>query len=129
MPGTRTAWKTLKLKQSLPHLDLKVVGTIEPNKYYDGSNEAWPYIIDGKPVTKPYYMGWKNGIVVQLPSSITTDITSGLTDDDRAYLATEEAAQKIQCGELWAEVKAMDFSDCGRLRHGSLIRLRTDVLE
>ena len=127
MPGTRTAWKTLKLKQSLPHLDLKVVGTIEPNKYYDGSNEAWPYIIDGKPVTKPYYMSWKNGIVVQLPSSITTDITSGLTDDDRAYLATEEAEQKIQCGELWAEVKAMDFSDHGRLRHGSLVRLRTDL--
>lgn len=128
MPGTRTAWATLKLKQALPHMDLKVVGTLEPNKNYEGDFAAdWQYKIDGINVTKPYYMGWKNGITVMLPSGITTDVASGLTDDDRAYLATQEAQDKIAAGELWAEVKAMSVNDLGKLRHGSLVRLRTDL--
>ena len=128
MPGTRTAWATLKLKQTLPHMDLKVVGTLEPNKNYEGDFAAdWQYKIDGVNVTKPYYMGWKNGITVMLPSGITTDVASGLTDDDRAYLATPEAQDKIAAGELWAEVKAMSVNDLGKLRHGSLVRLRTDL--
>lgn len=161
MPGTRAAWATLKLKQTLPHMDLRVVGTLEPNKQYDGDCiDTWKYweiegdtsstffgeetyirleeTYGGKPclnpdeyratpVTKPYYMGWKNGITVMLPSGITTDVASGLTDDDRAYLATPEAQAKIAAGELWAEVKAMSVNDLGKLRHGSLVRLRTDL--
>ena len=161
MPDTRTAWATLKLKQSLPHMDLKVVGTIEPNKVYEGDCiDTWKYWeiftgenrcdpdtgelsaiydlveidpdcnrkdIPGVPVTKPYFMHWKNGITVVLPSGVTTDITSGLTDDDRAYLATAEARDKIAAGELWAEIKAMSVNDKGALRHGSLVRLRTDL--
>ena len=128
MPGTRTAWATLKLKQTLPHMDLRVVGTIEPNKNYEGDFAAdWQYKIDGVNVTKPYFMGWKNGITVMLPSGITTDVASGLTDDDRAYLATPEAQAKIAAGELWAEVKAMSINDLGKLRHPALVRLRTDL--
>ena len=128
MPGTRTAWATLKLKQALPHMDLKVVGTLEPNKNYDGDFAAdWKYKINGINVTKPYFMGWKNGITVMLPSGITTDVASGLTDDDRAYLATPEAQAKIAAGELWAEVKAMSINDLGKLRHPALVRLRTDL--
>lgn len=156
MPGTRTAWATLKLKQALPHMDLKVVGTLEPNKNYEGDFiDDWKYWLEetdegvlyldrnkeqdeklyqsGKncwqqiPVTKPYFMGWKNGITVMLPSGITTDVASGLTDDDRAYLATPEAQAKIAAGELWAEVKAMSINDLGKLRHPALVRLRTDL--
>ena len=161
MPGTRTAWATLKLKQTLPHMDLRVVGTLEPNKQYDGDCiDTWKYWeIEGDtsstffgdetyirleetdggkpllnpdeyratPVTKPYFMGWKNGITVMLPSGITTDVASGLTDDDRAYLATPEAQAKIAAGELWAEVKAMSVNDKGALRHPALVRLRTDL--
>lgn len=128
MPGTRTAWKTLKLKQSLPILTVRVIDTIEPQKEYCGDMpETWPYVLDGQLVTKPYFYHWKNGIVVQLQSGLSTDVTSGLTDSDREYLASAEAAQKIAAGELWAEVKAMSINDLGKLRHGSLVRLRTDL--
>lgn len=153
MPGTRSAWITLKLKQTLPHMDLRVVGTLEPNRIYDGDfADTWEYrelvnmesgrsiekvllskqgelmhYIRSVPVTKPYFMGWKNGITVMLPSGITTDVASGLTDDDRAYLATPEAQDKIAAGELWAEVKAMSVNDLGKLRHPALVRLRTDL--
>ena len=135
MPGTRTAWKTLKLKQSLPEMELKVIDTIAPKKLYMGDcPETWEYkVYDPEHdaeilVTKPYFFGWKNGIIVELPDGTTTDIASGLTDDDRAWLATQDAQNTIRAGDLYAVVKAMDFSDHGRLRHGYLVRLRNDVL-
>lgn len=162
-PGSRTAWKTLKLKQSLPEMELKVIDVLEPKKFYEGDClETWPYlevfgqeidkegkwheihymwkivdderpVVDGVyitnviPVTKPYYYGWKNGITVELPDGTTCDVASGLTDDDREWLAGEVAAQMIANGELYAVVKAMSFNDKGRLRHPSLVRLRNDL--
>lgn len=127
MPGTRTAWKTLKLKQSLPEMELKVVGVLEPNKLYEGDLiESWEYFKDGVAVTKPYYYGWKNGITVEF-NNTTCDVASGLTDADREWLATPEAAEKIKNGELFAVVKAMSENDKGRLRHSYLVRLRTDL--
>ena len=142
-PGNRTAWKTLKLKQQLPEMELKVVGVLEPNMLYEGDcPETWEYkmmVCTSNPhttgaiigtemlVTKPYYFGWKNGITVELPSGITTDVASGLTDDDRAWLATEDAAKMIEAGELYAVVKCMSINDLGKLRHPSLVRLRNDM--
>ena len=127
-PGSRTAWKTLKLKQQLPEMELKIVGTLAPNKLYEGDcPETWEYQTDGELVTKPYYFGWKNGITVELPDGTKCDVASGLTDDDRAWLATEEAAKMIEAGDLYAVVKAMSFNDKGRLRHPSLVRLRNDM--
>ena len=157
MPGTRTAWKTLKLKQSLPEMELKVVGTLEPNKTYDGDlPDLWKYWeidelttnpaakpvliqTEGGPltewqintygyraVTKPYFYGWKNGITVEY-NNTTCDVTSGLTDADREWLATDEAQEMIKNGELYAVVKAMQTNDLGRLRHPYVVRLRNDL--
>ena len=134
MPGTRTAWKTLKLKQSLPEMELKVVGTLEPKKFYEGDcPETWEYkLVDidtgvEQLVTKPYYYGWMNGITVKLPDGTTTDIASGLTDADREWLASQDAQDMIRAGDLYAVVKAMSFNDLGKLRHGYLVRLRNDM--
>ena len=133
-PGNRTAWKTLKLKQQLPEMELKVIGTLEPKKFYEGDcPETWEYELedpvthDRYLVTKPYYFGWKNGITVLLPDGTICDVASGLTDDDREWLATEAAQQMINNEELYAVVKAMSFNDKGRLRHPSLVRLRNDM--
>lgn len=127
MPGTRTAWATLKMKQSLPHMDLRVVSTIEPNKLYDGDlPETWKYVIDGTPVTKPYYKGWKNGVNVNF-NGVIVSVTSGLTDADREWLATKEAAELIANGELYAEIKAMSVNSQDSLRHPCLVRLRNDM--
>ena len=164
MPGTRTAWKTLKLKQSMPEMELKVIATIEPKRLYEGDfPETWPYlevfgqsidkdgkwhethymwemveedrpVVDGVyitdvvPVTKPYYYGWMNGITVEY-NGVTCDVTSGLTDEDREWLATMDAQEMIRNGDLYAVVKAMQTNDLGRLRHPYVVRLRNDVVE
>ena len=137
MPGTRTAWKTLKLKQSLPEMELKVIGTLEPSKLYEGDcPETWQYWYQDMPnansqagdfpVTKPYFYGWKNGVTVEY-NNTTCDVTSGLTDADREWLATKEAQEMIKNGELYAVVKAMQTNDLGRLRHPYVVRLRNDL--
>lgn len=139
MPGTRTAWKTLKLKQSLPEMELKVVATIDPKMHYEGDcPDTWEYWYQDMPnansqagdfpVTKPFFYGWKNGITVEY-NDTTCDVTSGLTDDDREWLTTDEAQQMIKNGELYAVVKAMQTNSLGKLRHPYVVRLRNDMQE
>ena len=134
MPGTRTAWKTLKLKQHTPEMELKVLESIEPNKLYDGDDkEHWAYWYQDMPnankqednvqVTKPYFMGWKNGVIVDY-NGVPVRVTSGMSDDDRAWLATAEAQEAIKRGDVIATVKAMSENDLKSLRHPVLVRLR-----
>ena len=153
LPGTRTAWKTLKLKQSLEEMELPVIGTLAPKREYEGQNPSnWSYWevsfldsgekklvnkipsattdlndpwTDWEPVTKPYYYGWTNGIIVQLPDGNITSVTSGLTDADREWLATDQAKLEIESGNLFAVIKAMSYNDKGKLRHPYLVKLRT----
>ena len=147
MPGTRSAWKTLKLKQCLPHQDLQVVATLPASRDYNGiEGDTWQYwerrengvlkkvwvreggrpSPDAYPITKPYYFGWPGAIRVKYKDT-TTDVASGLTDEDRAWLTTAEAQEQIAAGGLWAEVKAMSENDKGALRHPVLVRLRNDM--
>jgi len=162
-PGTRTAWKTLKLKQRLPEMELLVTDILEPTKEYTGKEiETWPYWLaepdDGdyptmhnfrgatealeyeknfnekhsedlgytvkvKAVTKPYFYGWKSGITV-LYNSVRVDVASGLTDDDRAWLATREAYELVHGTALYAVVRGMSTNDKGAIRHPVFVRFR-----
>ena len=118
IPDSRTAWKTLKLKKKMDEVELKILSTIEPNKNYEGDYlENWKFFDEeGHPVTKPYYMGWKNGVVVDF-NGVEVKVTSGLTDEDRAWLATDEAQALITSGDLYARVRAMDINSQKSLRH------------
>ena len=105
-----------------------VVDAIAPKENYEGTEiDTWKFWKDGKPVTKPYYYGWANGVVVD-NGKTWVRVTSGLTDDDRAWLATEEAETAIANRQLFAVVSAMEVDkESGSLRHPRLIRLRTDM--
>lgn len=128
-PGTRTSWSTLKVKQQMPEMDLLVVDTIEPNKEYEGAfTDKWAYTIEDQLVTKPYFYGWKNGVVVDY-NGVLVKVTSGLTDEDREWLASEEAQELIKNKLLYAEISAMMEDSRGSLRHPYLNRLRTDLVE
>lgn len=162
-PGTRTAWKTLKLKQRLPEMELLVIDALEPTELYTGKEiETWPYWLaypsDGdyatmhqfsgqaealkyehdfnnsmgivlkytvkvKPVTKPYFYGWKSAIRV-LYNGVEVDVASGLTDEDREWLATKEAYNMIQSTALYAVVRGMSTNDKGAIRHPVFVRFR-----
>lgn len=155
-PGKRTAWKTLKLKQQLPEVELKVIGTLEPTRVYSGIEECiwgyWEGIYeddnattlldhaptaednDGKvkwvPVTKPYYYGWKMGVIVDYDGN-PVKVASGTSDMEKEWLASEEAAELIKTGKLFAVVKGMQETSNAdgtkSIRHPVLVRLRTDL--
>lgn len=125
-PGGRPAWKTLKVKKTTGDIEVAVVSTIEPKKNYEGQEaDSWKYSIDGQLVTKPYYMGWKNGIVINHNGNLV-NVTSGLTDDDRAWLATKDAEKLITENKLMAVISGMEITS-DSIRHPRLIRLRSDL--
>ena len=127
-PGKRTAWTTMKVKKITQELELPVVSSIAPNRVYAGTElDSWQYWEDDIPVTKPYYYGWENGVVVNHNGTLVR-VTSGLTDADREWLSTDEAHTLIANGELYAVVSAMEVDKVsGSLRHPRLIRLRDEV--
>lgn len=154
-PGKRSAWKTLKLKQKMPEMELLVLDTIEANRDYAGKYPSdWPYwYIEAseddeedelinlneiseaevqsrhpehsiwRPVTKPYYYGWQMGVRVDFNGTIV-DVSSGLTDEDREWLSTNQAQELIANGQLYAVIKAMQVASLGALRHPVIKRLR-----
>lgn len=141
-PGKRTAWRSLKVKKKMGTLELKVVGLIEPNKEYTGIElENWNFWVDendkritrsdilnmryvGKiePVTKPYFYGWKNGVIVEHNGNLVR-VTSGLTDKDRKFLSTELAATMLEKGELTALITGMEATP-DSIRHPVFIKLK-----
>lgn len=145
-PGKRSAWKTLKLKQRLEDMTLKVVAAKNPTKEYQGKDaDGWEYWegvdkytgevhkfngprpqnngIIWSPVSKAYYFGWKMGITCNF-NGVLIDASSGLTDEDREWLASEEANQAIEHGQLYAEIRSMMVASLGGLRHPVIHKLR-----
>lgn len=117
-PGKRSAWKTLKLKQHLDSAQYKVVGFLQPKREYEGKCiDTWEYWDNGQAVTRPYALGWKVGVTIELPSGKTCDVSSGMTDADREWASTDEAANLLAAGELYVHVRAMQEATLGGLRH------------
>ena len=115
-PGGRKSWDSLKVKKKLGEIDMKIIDTIEPKKDYDGTElESWKYFMDNKPVTKPYYNGWKNGVIVEYEGRIIK-VASGLSDEDRAWLATNAAKEAIESGGLHAAITGMELTE-DSIRH------------
>ena len=124
--GSRPVRASVKIKKSMGEFEAKVVMTLDPNMLYEGKEiENWKYFEDGVAVTKPYFYGWKNAIRCEYEGR-TFDVASGLSDDDREWLASLEAAELIDKGLLYAVVSAMELTP-DSVRHPYLIRLRADI--
>jgi len=115
-PGSRKAWDSLKIKKQIGEIDMKVIDVIEPNKLYEGTElENWQYFIDDVAVTKPFYNGWKNGVIVEYEGRVIK-VSSGLTDEEREWLATDAAQDAINSESLYAAITGMEFTE-DSLRH------------
>lgn len=130
LPGSRSVTVSLKIKKELGELTLPVTNILEPKRTYEGGErETWQYEKDGSLVTKYFYNGWKAGVEVNYKGN-TVGVTSGITDADAEWLATDEAQTMIANGELHADVTAMEefiTNDKPSLRHPVLLKLRTDL--
>lgn len=103
--GSRTAWKSIKVKAE-DTIDAVIVGFGQPTKEYKGTSlESWEYWVpvdpagplpktqdDMIPVTKAWYYGWRNSIEVAAYNEVGEletigIVSSGLTDKLREAFA------------------------------------------
>ena len=88
-------------------------------------------VIDGKnvkqamPVNRFFFRKWPAGVVINQAGKEIT-ITSGLSDDDRAYLA-EQGKIDINNGDLTVVYGGMEPTEDGSVRHPFVVRMRTDA--
>lgn len=143
-PGKRPAWSTIKVKQ-MDSVDLICTGLCDATKEYTGKElETWPYweerseqnqdgeytwlLSEGqyyedyvhnphiyRPVTKPYFLGWKTAIRIGAYNDKGElidlgTVSSGLTDDNKREM-TEHP-------ELWfGTVVALDCMQVDKKEH------------
>ena len=151
-PDKRPAWNTIKIKKS-DTIDAIVIGFCEPTHIYEGkelmtweywegqnSNSEWQlmfgecyedYMQDRthfRPVTKPYYYGWKTAFELGAYNEDGTiqsigTISSGLTDELRRGFAEEPEKYLNRV----VEIECMEKNNTDKtLRHGFLLRFRDD---
>lgn len=88
-----------KMKEHVDSVDLICMELLDPIKEYTGKElETWQYWIDGEPVTKHYYYGWKNAMrlgaykdgkiieVGRVASGLSDAIRADMTENPEKYL-------------------------------------------
>lgn len=149
-PGTRTAWKTLKIKKELQNdADVFLTGNYKyPEKYYTGKEIAtWQYwmnektgeMLEGKhykdyldgatiiAVTKPFFMGWPGSVEIAVLDENNERVSigwlSGLTDEIRQDFTdnNQKYVDKV------CRVQAMETTEDYKLRHAKFMGFRDDI--
>ena len=88
-----------KMKEHVDSVDLICMELLDPVKEYTGKElESWSYWIDGEPVTKHYYYGWKNAMrlgaykdghiieVGRVASGLSDEIRQDMAENPEQYL-------------------------------------------
>lgn len=147
LPGKRPVWN-FKVKEQVDSLDFVILDLLDPEKEYTGKEiKTWKYyesslgykeIIESgsggwttselkTPVTKDYYMGWKNALSVGAYKDgklvYVGRVASGLTDEMKAHMTKEP---DLYIGSV-CEIQAMSIDkERKTFRHPVFLRIRWD---
>ena len=127
LPGKRPVWN-FKVKEQVDSLDFIILDLLDPEKEYTGKElDTWKYYKDDVPVTKDYYMGWKNALSVGAYKDgklvYVGRVASGLTDEMKAHMTKEP---DLYIGSV-CEIQAMSIDkERKTFRHPVFLRLRPD---
>lgn len=148
-PGSRTAWKTLKIKKELQNdVDVFLTGNYkDPTMAYTGKEiENWEYWVNEKtgekicgkyykayldgetiaPVTKPFYYGWPGSVEIAVLKDnevLPIGWISGLSDEIKEDFATN---RNLYINKV-CRVNAMETTEDYKLRHGKFLGFRDDI--
>lgn len=148
-PGTRTAWKTLKIKKELQNeADVFLTGNYKiPEKAYTGKEiQDWPYwlnektgekiygkfyqqYIDGAtiiPVKKTFYLNYPSSVelgVYDGKDIVSVGWLSGLSDEIKEDFINNR--QKY-IGKV-LKINAMETTDDYKFRHAKFVEFRDDI--
>lgn len=127
LPGKRPVWN-FKVKEQIDSLDFVILDLLDPEKEYTGKElDTWKYYKDNIPVTKDYYMGWKNALSVGAYKNgelvYVGRVASGLTDEMKTHMTKEP---ELYIGSV-CEIQAMSIDkERKTFRHPRLISMRFD---
>lgn len=148
-PGSRTAWKTLKIKKELQNdADVFLTGDYkEPTKYYTGKEiTTWKYwisektceLIEGEhyqdyidgaaiaPVTKSFFFRYPGSLEIAVLKDneiFPVGWLSGLTEEIKKdfYIHRENYINKV------CRINAMETTKDFRFRHAKFLEFRDDI--
>ena len=127
LPGKRPVWN-FKVKEQVDSLDFIILDLLDPEKEYTGKElDTWKYYKDNIPVTKDYYMGWKNSLSVGAYKNgelvYVGRVASGLTDEMKVHMTKEP---ELYIGSV-CEIQAMSIDkERKTFRHPRFIQMRFD---
>lgn len=145
LPGKRPVWN-FKVKEQVDSLDFVILDLLDPEKEYTGKElKTWKYyesslgykqIIEPgswttselkMPITKDYYMGWKNALSVGAYKDgklvYVGRVASGLTDEMKAHMTKEP---DLYIGSV-CEIQAMSIDKKRKtFRHPAFLQMRFD---
>lgn len=81
-------------------------------------------IVKAAPVTKPYYYGWKSGVTINYKGK-EIKVASGMTDEYRAWLASDAALELLNTGRLTATITGMEET-ADSIRHPVLLKINKE---
>ena len=149
-PGSRTAWKTLKIKKELSEdADVFMTGQMKlPEKYYTGKeifnwtywmNEKTGEMLEGRhyknyldgatliAVTKPFFYGWPGSVEIAVLNDkherVSVGWLSGLTDE----IKTDFIQNNANYVDRVCKVQAMETTEDFKLRHAKFMGFRDDI--
>lgn len=121
-PGKRPSNTWYKVKK-IDSTDAKIVGSEPPERFYKDPKTAK---IDFSRETKPWELGWFGAIVYELEDG-TRGTVSGFTDTEKEEMSDGYHRVKRELIGKYIELKFMEKTKKGRLRHPRFIRIREEI--
>lgn len=114
------AWYKVKKVDSV---DAKIVGAAPPEVFYRDPKTGE---LDEERVTKPYAQGWFGALVYELEDG-TSGTVAGLDDEEKQKMSDGHHGLKPEYLGRYVELKFMEKTKLGKLRHPRFIRLRDPI--
>lgn len=121
-PGKRPANNWYKVKK-VDSIDAKIIGAEPPEQYY---RDPATNTVDLSRYTKPWANGWFGAIKYELEDG-TVGTVSGFDDEEKEDMSDGQHGIKPQYIGQWIELKYMEKTKDGKLRHPRFIRFRGEV--
>ena len=121
IPGKKPANTWYKVKK-VDSVDALIVGSCSPEKYYRDPETNKE---DHNRITKLYQNEWFGALMYELEDG-TRGTVSGFSDEERERMSENYQVKPCYMGR-WVELKFMEKTRDGKLRHPRFIRLREEV--
>lgn len=121
-PDKRPTGIWFKVKK-VDSIDAMIVGSEPPETLYQDPKTGK---YDENRMTKPYEKGWFGALIYELEDG-SRGTVAGFTDSDKAQMSDGKCNVKGEYVGRWMELKYMEKTREGNLRHPRFIRLRNEI--